>query len=115
MLLANAFEALIGAIYLDSGYDAARVFIEKQLFPKIDEIIKNRLWQDSKSTLQEKVQEAEGVTPHYTVIKESGPDHDKQFIVGVYAKETLMAQGSGKSKQEAEQTAARAALEARGW
>ncbi len=115
MLLANAFEALIGAIYLDQGYDAAKVFIENNLFPKIDEIVKKRLWQDPKSTLQEKIQEAEGSTPHYSVLKETGPDHDKHFTVGVYAKDTLLAQGDGKSKQEAEQTAARAALEARGW
>ncbi len=115
MLLANAFEALIGAIYLDQGYDAAKVFIENNLFPKIDEIVKKRLWQDPKSTLQEKIQEAEGSTPHYTVLKETGPDHDKHFTVGVYAKDMLLAQGDGKSKQEAEQTAARAALEARGW
>lgn len=115
MLLANAFEALIGAIYLDQGYEASRVFIEAHLFPKIDEIVKKRLWQDPKSTLQEKVQEAEGSTPHYTVLKETGPDHDKHFTVGVYAKDALLAQGEGKSKQEAEQTAARAALEARGW
>ncbi len=115
MLLANAFEALIGAIYLDQGYEASRTFIEAHLFPKIDEIVKKRLWQDPKSTLQEKVQEAEGSTPHYTVLKETGPDHDKHFTVGVYAKDALLAQGEGKSKQEAEQTAARAALEARGW
>jgi ribonuclease-3 len=115
MLLANAFEALIGAIYLDQGYDAARVFIENHLFPKIDEIVKKRLWQDPKSTLQEKIQEAEGSTPHYSVLKETGPDHDKHFTVGVYAKDILLAQGDGKSKQEAEQTAARAALESRGW
>lgn len=115
VLLANAFEALIGAIYLDQGYDASRMFIETHLFPKIDEIVTKRLWQDPKSTLQEKVQEAEGSTPHYTVLKETGPDHDKHFTVGVYAKDALLAQGEGKSKQEAEQTAARAALEARGW
>jgi len=115
VLLANAFEALIGAIYLDQGYDAARDFIGAHLLPKIDEIVKNRLWQDAKSTLQEKSQEAHGVTPSYSVLDETGPDHDKQFIVGVYVGEKLLAKGSGKSKQEAEQAAARAALEARGW
>jgi ribonuclease-3 len=115
VLLANAFEALVGAIYLDQGYDAARGFIEKHLFPKIDEIVKKKLWRDAKSAFQEKAQDAEGVTPHYEVIRESGPDHDKQFVVGVYIKESLIAQGSGKSKQEAEQEAARLALEARGW
>lgn len=115
VLLANAFEALIGAIYLDLGYEAARGFISKHLFPKIDTIIKNRLWQDAKSALQEKVQESEGLTPYYSVLGETGPDHDKQFSVGVYVKDELLAEGSGKSKQEAEQAAARAALEAKGW
>jgi len=115
VLLANAFEALVGAIYLDQGYDAARSFIEKFLFPKIDDIVKKKLWRDAKSAFQEKAQDAEGATPYYSVIRESGPDHDKQFVVGVYLKEALVAQGQGKSKQEAEQEAARAALEARGW
>lgn len=115
VLLANAFEALVGAIYLDQGYDAAKKFIEAHLFPKIDEIIKKRLWQDAKSSLQEKAQEKEGVTPHYTVLSEAGPDHDKHFTVGVYLRDVLLAQGDGKSKQEAEQTAARAALEKRKW
>ncbi|HEY5383130.1 MAG TPA: ribonuclease III [Candidatus Paceibacterota bacterium] len=115
VLLANALEALIGAIYLDQGYDAARAFITTHLFPKIDDIVTHRLWQDAKSALQEKSQESHGVTPHYEVIKETGPDHDKQFIVGVYIKESLIAEGEGKSKQEAEQSAARAALEKKGW
>ncbi len=115
VLLANAFEALVGAIYLDQGYDAARLFIEKHLFPKIDNIVKKKLWRDAKSAFQEKAQDAEGATPHYEVIRESGPDHDKQFVVGVYIREALVAQGNGKSKQEAEQEAARAALEAKGW
>jgi ribonuclease-3 len=115
VLLANAFEALVGAIYLDQGYESARTFIEKHLLPKLGDIVRKRLWQDSKSTLQEKVQESEGVTPHYSVLREEGPDHDKHFVVGVYMKDTELAQGSGKSKQEAEQDAARAALQARGW
>jgi ribonuclease-3 len=115
ILLANAFEALVGAIYLDRGYDAAVAFITAHLFPKIDDIVKKKLWQDAKSALQEKAQEAEGVTPHYSVIRETGPDHDKHFIVGVYIKDTLLAQGDGKSKQEAEQSAAREALDKKGW
>jgi ribonuclease-3 len=115
ILLANAFEALVGAIYLDSGYDAAKDFISKYLFPKIDEIIQKRLWQDAKSSLQEKAQEHDGVTPSYAVLKEWGPDHDKHFVVGVHIKDKLLAQGEGKSKQDAEQAAARAALDARGW
>lgn len=115
VLLANAFEAVVGAIYLDLGYEAAKKFIQTHLFPKMDEILKKRLWQDAKSTLQEKVQEHQGTTPHYSVLKESGPDHDKHFVVGVYASSNLLAQGEGRSKQEAEQAAARAALEAKGW
>ena len=115
ILLANAFEALVGAIYLDQGYDAAKEFITKHLFPKIDAIVREKLWQDAKSVLQEKAQESEGVTPSYAVIRETGPDHDKHFIVGVYVKDTLVAEGDGKSKQEAEQSAAREALDKKGW
>lgn len=115
VLLANAFEALVGALYLDQGYDAAKAFIEKYLFPKIDEIVKKKLWRDAKSNFQEKAQDSENATPHYEVIRESGPDHDKQFVVGVYIREVLVAQGSGKSKQEAEQDAAKIALEHKGW
>ncbi len=115
ILLANAFEALVGAIYLDQGYDAAKAFIAAKLFPKIDEIVRNKLWQDSKSLLQEKSQGVEGMTPSYKVLRESGPDHDKQFIVGVFIKDELAAEGTGKSKQEAEQTAAKAALDKKGW
>jgi ribonuclease-3 len=100
ILLANAFEALIGAIYLDQGMDATREFISTHLFPKIDEIVQKKLWRDAKSALQEKVQEHEGVTPYYAVIRESGPDHDKEFVVGVYAKDAMLAQGNGKSKQQ---------------
>ncbi|HVV15317.1 MAG TPA: ribonuclease III [Candidatus Paceibacterota bacterium] len=115
VLLANAIEALVGAIYLDQGYDAAKAFIEKHLFPKLDEIVQKKLWRDAKSVLQERAQETEGATPSYSVMTESGPDHDKQFVVGVYVKDTMLAKGSGKSKQEAEQDAARNALEAKGW
>ncbi len=115
VLLANAFEALVGAIYLDQGYDVAKQFIHTHLLPKIDEIVKKRLWQDAKSALQEKAQDVEGVTPSYSVIRESGPDHDKQFVVGVYVRDALLAQGTGKSKQEAEQDAAKNALDSKGW
>ncbi len=115
VLLANAFEALVGALYIDQGYDAAAAFIQKYLFPKLDEIMEKRLWQDPKSTLQEKIQETEGVTPSYSVLREVGPDHDKQFVVGVYVRDALLAEGEGKAKQEAEQAAARAALAKKGW
>lgn len=115
ILMANAFEALVGAIYLDQGYDAAKSFIDAYLFPKIDNIIQKKLWLDAKSSLQEKIQDVDGVTPSYAVLKEWGPDHDKHFVVGVHVKDKLLAEGQGKSKQEAEQDAARAALVARGW
>lgn len=115
ILLANAFEALVGAIYLDQGYEAARQFIATHLFPKIDDIVSKRLWQDPKSTLQEKAQEVEGITPSYAVIREEGPDHAKEFVVGVYLKEKIVAEGAGRSKQEAEAAAAKVALEKRGW
>ena len=114
-LLANAFESMVGAIYLDQGYDAAERFISQFLFIKIDEIIEKELWLDAKSHFQEKAQDQVGVTPLYSTIKETGPDHDKKFIVGVYLKDALVAQGEGKSKQEAEQDAARAGLLAKGW
>src|SRR3990167_387006 len=115
ILLANAFEALVGAIYIDQGYDEAKKFIDKNLFPKIDEIVKQRLWQDAKSALQEKVQEVDGVTPSYAVIRQTVPDHDKHFIVGVYVKNPLGTEGDGKSKQEAEQADASEALDKKGW
>ena len=114
-LLANALEALIGAIYIDQGYEAAQRFIEKHLLPKIDDIVNNRLWQDGKSAFQEKAQEAEGATPTYAVIRETGPDHDRHFTVGVYVRGNLVAEGSGRSKQDAEQDAARNALQKKGW
>ncbi|MEK7108910.1 MAG: putative dsRNA-binding protein, partial [Patescibacteria group bacterium] len=115
ILLANAFEALVGAIYIDQGYDAAKQFISERLFPKLDEIIREKLWQDAKSSLQEKAQEFEGATPNYKVMAETGPDHDKHFVVGVYVRDVLLGQGEGKAKQEAEQSAAAAALEKKGW
>lgn len=115
ILLANAFEALVGAVYLDQGYDAAKQFVSERLFPKLPEIIEKRLWQDSKSLLQEKAQEITGATPLYRVLEESGPDHAREFSVGVYLREELAGQGAGKSKQEAEQAAARDALDKKGW
>ncbi len=114
-ILANALEALIGAIYLDQGYDSAKNFIEKNFTPKIENIISAKSFIDSKSLFQEKAQEYDGVTPSYKTIKEAGPDHEKKFTVGVYVGKDLMATGEGESKQEAEQNAARAALMVRGW
>lgn len=114
-ILANTFEAFIGALYLDQGYDAAQKFIENTLFPKIDVIVEKRLWQDAKSFFQEKAQEVHGVTPTYELIDEAGPDHDKKFIVAVLIGEERIAEGQGQSKQEAEQAAARKGLDVKGW
>ena len=114
-ILANAFEAVIGAIYLDLGYAVASDFILRTLSPKISEILEKKLYRDAKSFFQEQAQENVGVTPTYNVIKEWGPDHDKHFIVGVYLGKELVAEGEGSSKQEAEQAAARNALQRKGW
>jgi len=115
IILANAFEALIGALYLDAGYDVAKDFIAAQLFHKTDDVVANRLWQDSKSRLQELSQEKTGITPSYQVLDQSGPDHDKQFVVGAFIGQEKIAQGGGRSKQEAEQDAAQKALAVKGW
>ncbi len=115
IILANAFEAILGAIYLDQGYDAAEAFLAKNLFPKIDEVIAGRTWQDGKSRFQELAQEKRGTTPIYKTLAETGPDHDKQFTVGVFLNNEEMAQGTGKSKQDAEQAAAQNALQKTGW
>lgn len=114
-ILANAFEAIVGAIYLDRGYDAAREFIAATLFPRTHEIVEKSLWQDPKSRFQERAQEMVGVTPSYQTLKEQGPDHDRTFTVGVLIGDEIVAQGEGRSKQEAEQKAAENALRERGW
>jgi ribonuclease III len=114
-ILANTYESLIGAIYIDQGYGAAKDFISSTLLHLTDDIVKKRLWQDSKSYFQELAQEKGGVTPQYNTIEEKGPDHDKHFVVGVYLGAEMAAAGEGKSKQEAEQDAARKALEVKGW
>ena len=115
IILANAFEALIGAIYLDAGYEDAKNFIASQLFHKADDVVAKRLWQDAKSRLQELSQEKLGVTPAYQLLDQSGPDHDKSFVVGAYLGKEKIATGEGRSKQEAEQDAAVKGLAARGW
>lgn len=115
IILANAFEALVGAIYLDQGYLTADMFLKTHLLGKTEEIVKKELWRDSKSFFQEEAQEYVGITPSYRVIREEGPDHDKQFIVGVYLDKDLIAEGTGKSKQEAEQNAATQGLQVKGW
>ena len=115
IILANAFEALIGAIYLDSGYERAQKFIESQLFYKTDDVVSKRLWQDAKSRLQEISQELHGITPKYELLDQSGPDHDKRFVVGAYIGQERVSTGEGRSNQEAEQDAAQKALTAKSW
>ncbi len=115
IILANAFEAMIGAIYLDAGYDAAKDFIAQQLFAMADEVVEKKTWQDAKSKFQELAQEQSGITPSYQMLQQSGPDHDKRFVVGAFIGQEKIAQGEGRSKQEAEQAAAEKALAARGW
>ncbi len=114
-LLANAIEAIIGAMYLDSGYGAAEKFISENILARLDEVIKNKLYLDPKSNFQEEAQARVGVTPSYKVISESGPDHDKKFVVGVFVDDEEVARGEGSSKQEAQRNAAREGLEAKGW
>jgi ribonuclease-3 len=114
-ILANTYEALVGAIYLDGGYEIANKFITKTLLPHTEEIVAKKLWRDAKSLVQEKAQEFVSVTPLYKVLNETGPDHDKHFNVGIYFGSDLIAEGKGKSKQEAEQKAAEAALKVRNW
>jgi ribonuclease-3 len=114
-ILANTIEAIIGAIYLDQGYEKVKEFIYKNITPLIDKVIEDESWIDSKSLFQEKAQEHAGVTPAYKTTKETGPDHDKHFTVGVYLKNDLVATGEGESKQDAEQDAALNALKEKSW
>ncbi len=114
-ILANTYEAVVGAIFEDNGYANAEKFIHTTLLPRLDEIVKKKLWRDAKSLIQEKSQEHHSVTPSYKVLHEAGPDHDKHFTVGVFFGADRIAEGKGHSKQEAEQAAARAALEKKKW
>lgn len=109
-ILADCFEAVIGAIYLDQGYDAAKAFIEKWILVKIDKILEDGSWRDPKSYLQELAQHNDGATPNYKILAEDGPDHDKTFTVGVYVAGQKKGQGEGHSKQEAEGKAAAEAV-----
>lgn len=115
IILANTFEAVVGAMYLDAGYEATEKFIAKNLFNKTEEIVSKNLWQDAKSYFQEQAQDKLSITPSYQVLSEVGPDHNKRFTVGVYLNEELVAEGNGHSKQEAEQDAAQKGLEAKSW
>jgi len=115
-ILANTFEALIGAIYLDQGYEVAKKFVEKNLIErKLPEIIEKGLFKDPKTRFQEEAQERVRITPTYKVLEEWGPDHAKHFIVGVFLGKELIAKGEGSSKQEAEEEAAKNALKIKGW
>lgn len=114
-LVANAMESIIGALYIDQGYDAAKEFIEKYIISHLDEVLKQELYTDPKSRFQELSQEKTGVTPGYRVLKEWGPDHDRHFIAGVFLDEELVAEGEGISKQDAQREAARQGLIVKGW
>lgn len=114
-ILANAFEAVIGALYLDQGWDACKEFITKRLLSKLDYILEHKLYMDPKSRFQEIAQERLGVTPTYSVVSETGPDHQKQFEVAALIGAAIVAKGVGFSKQEAQVQAASAALKAKGW
>src|SRR3989344_4414127 len=109
-ILANTYESFIGALYLDQGYDAAARFIAETLLAKAENIVTQGLWMDAKSEFQELSQEKFGTTPHYELVAETGPDHDKHFTSAVYIGGREIARGEGKSKQEAEQAAAEKAL-----
>jgi ribonuclease-3 len=115
VILADAFEAIIGAAYLDQGFAAAEAFIAKNIFNKIDDVIAKRSYQDAKSRFQEIAQEKRSITPAYETLSEVGPDHNKRFTVGVFIGNEEIARGEGASKQEAEQAAAVAGLAALEW
>lgn len=114
-ILANAMESLIGAIYLDQGYDPSRIFIDKFILKELPAIIEHQLYRDSKSSFQEQAQEKVGVTPTYEVLEEWGPDHARNFKIGVFLEKEMIGVGQGPSKQEAQQMAAADALKKKGW
>ena len=114
-ILANSFEAFVGALYLDQGYESSQKFITKHLIKELPEILANELFKDAKSGFQEQAQEKAGTTPNYQVLQEQGPDHAKKFTIGVFLGKKLIAKGSGLSKQEAEEQAAKNALEIKKW
>ena len=114
-LLANAMEAIIGAVYLDQGYESAKNFILENIVVNLEEVLESKSYLDPKSHFQEVAQDKESVTPNYRVLSESGPDHNKKFVVGVYLGDEKVAEGEGCSKQDAQRNAAKAGLEAKGW
>lgn len=114
-ILANAFEAVVGAIYLDLGYEACKKFLETSVLIHLEKVVAERLYKDPKSLFQEEAQERIGITPTYEVLKEWGPDHDKHFVVGVFVGKELIAEGEGPSKQAAQEAAARNGLRLKNW
>ncbi len=110
-ILANTFEAVTGALYIERGYDAAKAFIDENILSTLAEILRTGSWMDPKSRLQEVIQSQIGATPAYRVLSEEGPDHEKEFLVGVYVEDKLAGEGTGPSKQAAQVAAASAALE----
>ncbi|MCK4520524.1 ribonuclease III [Candidatus Parcubacteria bacterium] len=114
-ILANTLEAFIGALYLDQGYEPCDSFIRRYLIKELPEIIKKGLFRDAKSSFQEQSQEKAGITPSYKVLKEWGPDHNKNFVIGVFLEQELVAEGKGSSKQEAEEAAAKNGLNIKKW
>jgi ribonuclease III len=115
VIMANAMESIIGAIFIDIGYAAAEKFVTQHILSLTEKIIEQGSFIDSKSLFQEKAQENTGITPSYKTMNEEGPDHSKVFTVGVYLETELIVEGTGKSKQEAEQNAAQKALQIKGW
>lgn len=114
-ILANTFEALVGALYLDQGYESCRKFVERYILGELTAVLESKLWKDPKSLFQEAAQDLVGITPTYKVLQEWGPDHDKHFIVGVFLGEEKVAEGEGPSKREAEVQAAKQALQIKHW
>lgn len=115
IILANAFEALLGALYLDGGYEQAKRVIDAYIIPKTDAIVQTRSWQDAKSKFQELAQQHTGITPSYALVEQSGPDHDKHFVIAACIGQERIALGEGSSKQEAQQNAAVKAIQHKGW
>mgnify|MGYP001613150643 FL=1 len=114
-ILANALEAVIGAIYLDRGYEIASDFISRFIIGELPKILEEKAYKDYKSLFQERAQDEAGITPTYEVMKEWGPDHAKHFRIGVFLEKDLIGEGEGPSKQDGQQEAARNALEHKGW
>ena len=114
-ILANALEALIGAVHIDQGFDAAKKFVHTYVFVHLEDVLSKKLYKDPKSLFQEEAQERVSVTPQYQVMREWGPDHNKQFVVGVFLGSELVSEGEGPSKQAAQEEAARKALQEKWW